>query len=654
MVNMDKCPSFMSSYQRIFCYVIFSCVIHAVPLNAQPKVDVAKLKARFPNDNMVYTNRSEKVNIRLIDDALDIDVAHEEDRVFLDDRASVFAEDRIYFTDTFQEISDLKAVSYIPQKNGFKTVPVTDIKTERPSPGGGIFFDDMQVKKFTFPGATQGGIGTVSYHERLKNPYMLTGFIFGNYVPIVNCLFSVSFPSTVKVSYKTYGDMKGIEFSQTTQNGQTTYSWKAQNLKSLPLETESPSLRHYAPQVFLFVESYRANGKMVEVLGTVPKLFNYYKSLVKDLNKIPNKHLQALTDSLTQGKSELEKIRSIYYWVQDHIKYIAFEEGLGGFVPRQAADVSQKRYGDCKDMASLTSTMLNLAAIPAHLVWIGTRDIPYRYQENPSMSVDNHMIAAVKYQGKWQFLDATDDRIDFGLPTSHIQGKEALVMTSEDKYEIVPVPIVPARQNFKRDSIRLSLEGKTLKGQGQLSFEGLWKTSVKSAVQYRSESQREEYYKGLLSRGSNKCSLEKNIVLGINQRDVPVVFDYSFRVPDYVQEAAGELFVNPHLTRPWADKRQEETRKNDWRHEFAHAEETVSILPIPSGYEVTYLPQSASFDNPDFGFKMNYEQKNGQLVVRTMLIMDTLLVKKSSFAEWNKMVTALNEAYSEVISLKKI
>lgn len=44
-------------------------------------------------------------------------------------------------------------------------------------------------------------------------------------------------------------------------------------------------------------------------------------------------------------------------------------------------------------MASLTSTMLNLAGVPAHLVWIGTRDIPYRYVENPSMSVDNHMIA---------------------------------------------------------------------------------------------------------------------------------------------------------------------------------------------------------------------------------------------------------------------
>lgn len=641
------------NFKVSFHFFFFALLVTHLSAVAQPKVNLSQLKAKFPNDEMAYLNRSEKVAIEVVNGELQIDVFHQEDRVFLDKRASVFADERIYFSEAFQEIKDLDAVSYIPEKSGYNRTPVTDIKTERPSPGGGIFFDDMQVKKFTFPGAKEGGIGTVSYTERVKSPYMLSGFVFGNYVPVINSEFSVSFPASVKVSYKTYGDTKGIVFAKTTQNGKTVYTWKAQNLKASPLETESLSLRHYVPQVFLFIESYTANGQTKEVLGDVQKLFNYYKSLVKDLNKQPSSQLKALTDSLTRGKSEVEKIRSVYYWVQDHVKYIAFEEGLGGFIPRQANDVCQKRYGDCKDMASLTSSMLNLAGIPSHLVWIGTRDIPYKYAENPSMSVDNHMIAAVKWQGKWQFLDATDDRIDFGLPTSHIQGKEALIMTSEDKYEIVPVPVVPANQNTKVDSMVLSIDGKTLKGNGTLTFEGLWKTSLKSAVQYRSEPQRDEYYKNVLSRGSNKCALLKNVVTGLQDRDVPVRLQYAFSVPDYVQEAAGELFINPHLTRPWADKRQEESRKNDWKHEFTHIEDMVTVLPIPKGYTVTNLPTNASFSHPDFGFKLSYEQKNDQIVVRSQWTLNSLLVKKSSFPEWNKMVAALNEAYSEVISLKK-
>ena len=226
------------NFKVSFHFFFFALLVTHLSAVAQPKVNLSQLKAKFPNDEMAYLNRSEKVAIEVVNGELQIDVFHQEDRVFLDKRASVFADERIYFSDAFQEIKDLDAVSYIPEKSGYNRTPVTDIKTERPSPGGGIFFDDMQVKKFTFPGAKEGGIGTVSYTERVKSPYMLSGFVFGNYVPVINSEFSVSFPASVKVSYKTYGDMKGIIFAKTTQNGKTVYTWKAQNLKASPLETE--------------------------------------------------------------------------------------------------------------------------------------------------------------------------------------------------------------------------------------------------------------------------------------------------------------------------------------------------------------------------------------------------------------------------------
>jgi hypothetical protein len=617
------------------------------------KVNVAQIKAKFPNDEMAYLTRSEQVKVSIVNGQLQIDVLHKDERVFLDERASNWADERIYYSEAFQEIADIQAVSFVPDKAGFKKIVVDDIKTEKPSPGGGIFFDDMFVKKLTFPAAKQGGIGALSYRERLKNPYMLSGFAFGNYMPIINAEFSVTFPAEVKISYKTFGDTKGILFKQTTQNGSTTYSWKAQNLKAYPIENESLSFRHYVPQVFLFVENYTINGQKTEILGDIPKLFAFYKDLVKDLNQQTDPQIKTLVDSLTRGKTDLEKVKAVYYWVQDRVKYIAFEEGLGGFVPRQAADVCRKRYGDCKDMASLITAMLKVANVPAYLAWIGTRDIPFRYAENPSMAVDNHMIAAIKRNGQWQFLDATDDRIDFGLPTSHIQGKEALVMTAENDYEIVQVPVVAAHQNTKRDSVVLRYDNRTLQGQGNCRFEGLYKTYMKSVLQYRSEPQQNEYYKAYFSRGSNKSALEKIARTPLDERDAPLQFNYAFRVPDYVQQVGNELFINPHLTRTWAERRIEDPRRNDWKYNYQQIEENITVLPVPAGYDVTNLPANVAFSNPEFGFQISYEQKNSQIVVRNKLLLNTLLVKKGSFGEWNKMVAALNEAYSEVISLKK-
>jgi Domain of Unknown Function with PDB structure (DUF3857)/Transglutaminase-like superfamily len=644
---MPLSPSFLKTLFLASSFAFISCFVVA------QKANITQLKAKFPNDEMAYLLRSEKVNMDILNGQLVIDVLHKDERMFLDERASNWADERIYYSEAFQEVLDVEAFSMVPEKAGLKKVPVADIKTEKPSPSAGVFFDDMFVKKFTFPSAKQGGTGTLSYRERIKNPYMLSGFAFGNYVPILNAEFSVSFPADVKVSYKTFGDMRGIVFKQTTQNGRTTYAWKAQNLKAYPIENESPSFRHYVPQVFLFVENYVVNGKKTEILGDIPKLFSFYKSLVKDLNQQPDPALSATADSLTRGKNELEKIKSVYYWVQDKVKYIAFEEGLGGFVPRQAADVCRKRYGDCKDMASLITAMLKVAKVPAQLVWIGTRDIPFRYAENPSMAVDNHMIAAVKVAGEWQFLDATDDRIDFGLPTSHIQGKEAMIMTDDGKYEIVQVPIVPASQNTKRDSIVLQYDNRTLRGTGQCSFDGLYKTYMKSVLQYRSEPQQNEYFKDFFSRGSNKSTLEKISKTPLEERDAPLRFNYVFRVPDYVQQVGNEVFINPHLTRMWTDRRIEDTRRNDWKYNYQQTEEYITVLPIPAGQVVTNLPANVAFSHSKFGFEVSYEQTESQIIVRNKLLLNTLLVKKEDFAEWNKMIAALNDAYTEVISLKK-
>lgn len=76
----------------------------------------------------------------------------------------------------------------------------------------------------------------------------------------------------------------------------------------------------------------------------------------------------------------MEKIEAVFYWVQDNIRYIAFENGIMGFKPEAASKVYQNRYGDCKGMANLLKEMLKICGYDARLTWIGTNDIPYDYK----------------------------------------------------------------------------------------------------------------------------------------------------------------------------------------------------------------------------------------------------------------------------------
>jgi hypothetical protein len=119
-------------------------------------------------------------------------------------------------------------------------VPVREIKTEKPS-SRGIFYDDVLVKRFDFEGVKKGAIGTVRYKEVIKDPHTLSSFMFGRYIPVLNGEFSVTFPASVKLSYKTYGDMKGVDFRTTQGRGTTTYSWKTGTFPPSPTSRMRPT-----------------------------------------------------------------------------------------------------------------------------------------------------------------------------------------------------------------------------------------------------------------------------------------------------------------------------------------------------------------------------------------------------------------------------
>ena len=300
-----------------------------------------------------------------------------------------------------------------------KRLKVTDIKTQNAT-SSSVFFDDTKESVFDFPSMIKGAIATELHKEFHKDPHLLSPFYFSSYMPVVNSTFTLSFPADMQVKYIIKNDAdKRITVSEEKKGKQVVYRFSASGINSKERFGDGPSRSYYEPHVIIRIASYtNSNGQQVSYLNNVDDLYQWYYSLTKHVNEEPSALLKHLSDSLTAGvKDERQKTKKIYNWVQDHIKYVAFEDGLEGFVPRQAADVCTRRYGDCKDMASLLTALLNTAGIEAHLTWIGTRALPYDYNEVPLPIVDNHMICTAHIGNEWIFLDATDPNCIFGNPS---------------------------------------------------------------------------------------------------------------------------------------------------------------------------------------------------------------------------------------------
>lgn len=108
----------------------------------------------------------------------------------------------------------------------------------------------------------------------------------------------------------------------------------------------------------------------------------------------PDAAIKAKAAELTAGKTTDEaKIKAIYAYVSAEIRYIGVALGQGRYQPHLASEVLENQYGDCKDKATLLSSLLAAAGYKSDTVLIGAG---IRFNEEvPSPAAFNHAITVV-------------------------------------------------------------------------------------------------------------------------------------------------------------------------------------------------------------------------------------------------------------------
>ncbi len=637
----------------VFCFLLLTANLFAQTPNKEA------IQKEFPDAKAVFLEQSETLKIEYDANKWNIQRHFSEDMFYLENVGQMYGGKSIYYT-SFEEINDLKAHTKVPYKKGKKTlynqVPVENIETKDVMMGG-IFYSDHKEKQFVFPAVQEGAITSVSYYEETDEPRLLGPFFFSSYIPVLSSNFTVSVPENVEITYKVMGEKTdNIKFSEQKKNGMTHYTWTAKNLPKLEREANAPSTSYYAPHVVVYIKSGTYADETEEVITDVAGLYKWYHYLVTQTDDGEEEELKQVVADLMDGtETKEEKVKKIFQWVQGNIKYVAFEDGLGGFIPRGAGDVCTKKYGDCKDMSNILVKMLDIAGLEAYHTWIGSRDKPYSYYDVPTPIADNHMIAAIELNGEIVFLDATGEYLPFGSPTSMIQGKEALIGMGKDKFKIIKVPIVPKEDNAFTEKVELNIEGKDLNGVATAEYLGYKKIFAEYArLRAESNDQGDKFFDAYLQKGTNKFEITNIEETGFYSRNKNIDLKYDFKIPDYVKKAGSKMYVNLNLNRKYSDQDIDlEKRKLDKERDFKHIEYATYQLNIPEGYVVDYVPEASKYEDEEFGFEIRYEQTDDAIILHYKAYMNHLMLKKDKFEAWNEMIKTISEAYQEVIVLKE-
>lgn len=625
--------------------------------------DFAQIKKTYPNDDVVLLRNDQHFYIDYANEQWQLRTEVMQERMFMTETgAQNLANESISYS-SFEHISELKALTLVPKQKGkktvYRTVSVNNIETKDVVQSG-IFFNDYQEKKWIFPSVSVGAITQMHYIHANSEPHFSTPFYFGSYYgSTVTAQYSVTVPNNIQVTSELLGEQTHtIEVSKQQKANLTTYTWTATNLPKIAYESDAPNPAYSQPHIVVYINNITASdGQRTAILNSPADLYGWYAALCHKLNTTsPLDSLQAQVQRLTQKQStQRQKAAVIYRWVQDNVKYIAFEDGLGGFVPREAGDIFTKKYGDCKDMSNLIVTMLRQAGISAYLTWIGTRDRPYRYQNLPCPLVDNHMIAVAKIDGEYVFLDGTGEYQPFGLPTSMIQGKEALVGIDSTHYEIINVPIAPPDSNARIETLQLTINNRTLNGTGKCELSNYRKIFAEYASQQQLANGQKDYWNSFLSKGNNKCAITNVKTNQMGGASPKGSMSYQMSIPDYVQIVDDRIYINLNLLKPYKNAAIDTMKRRIAReNEYAYRDRYQIDLQIPDDYALAYLPDAAQYKHNLFGFTVTYSQPSSQHVQMNIdLYLDFLILQPANFSVWNQFVAALNDTYQASVALKK-
>ncbi len=632
-----------------FCLIFLSFI--SCSLISQ---DLEKYKKQYPNDDIVRLQQETIITIKLNNGAFTIHKEVYEEDLYLNNSANYNSKRSISYS-TFFNLDKIEASSFSKLDGKYVENKVVDFNEKNNL--NDSFYDDSKEIGFIYPKLTKGSKTSLKLTYDIKNPRFLSAFYFGDFYPIINNKVTIIADKNIQFTFKSFQLNNGtkITFKKKKKGTNYVYTWTTKNTKKFEIESNAPNYKTILPHIIPIITSYQQNGKTKKLLDGVEGLYSWYYSLVENINKEEtDPALITLVEELTKGKeSDIEKVKAIYYWTQQNIKYIAFEYALGGFIPREANEVFQKKYGDCKDNSSILYKMLEIAGLQGNLTWIGTRKIPYTYEEVPTPAVDNHMILTYENKNNTYYLDATGRYTQLEYPSSFIQGKEALIANGNN-FKVKKIPVVPAHLNKVVDTTYIQISNRDIIGTSNSTFSGYIKNNLFYNLENtRKEADVKELYNKRFLKGSNKFLIKSYEEENKFSYDKDFSVSYNFSIQDYVQNIGSEIFINPHFNKIVSSVKTKEDRKYgiefDYKRQFSY----TNIIEIPDGYEVSYLPTSVSYSNDLISINFSYSIDKNKIVCKQDVVFNFIKLNKEQQQKVNTFVEKTEKASKEIIILKK-
>lgn len=468
----------------------------------------------------------------------------------------------------------------------------------------GMLYVDERARVASPPGADPGGVVAWEYEKELAPYFSEDTWEFQNQVPTVRSVYEVDLPA----AWHEYPVWFRHERVQPAEVAPNHFRWELANVEDIDLSDVplAPPWRSLAGRMTVH---FSANP-VPEGDALWTQLGEWYTSLAAPRSE-GGSDIASAAKTVAGDGDYMARLAKVADFMQQQIRYVGIEIGIGGWQPHPAEDIFRSRYGDCKDKATLMISMLDAVGIRATWLAVDT-ERGFIDPGTPSL-FGNHMITAVeipdgydnprlqavvraKSGKRYLIFDPTNQYVPIGQLPTYEQGSWGLLAAGAES-QVIQLPVLRADEDRteRKAKFELAADG-TLNGDITVIREGASAGGFRRQLAMDSDKDQRQAIERSLQHDFSTFTLGPEKVENVRDLDKPLELSYSVTAPLYAKGAGSMLLVRARVLGSVADGLDDEPRKvqisfaslRTWKDDF--------VVRIPAGYSVDDVPDPVSVD----------------------------------------------------------
>ncbi len=508
-----------------------------------------------------------------------------------------------------------------------------DIYTEN---GG----NGMKYRKFALPKVKEGSI--IEYEYQFNSNYIsnLSTWYFQSDIPTL-------------LSEWRFGKESPLEFGtrfvrlEYIKSGREKNMIYAENLPSIKKEPFAPYLKDHACQMaFNFRGYYDASGKF-HALDMTYKIFTenqLKKPLMSQHLEEKNKALQAIIQNQMGGKTDLEKVKSLYQYVKEQVKW---NDMTDAYPDKKVARVLKDKSGTSSEINMLLVSLFRQAGFEAYPILCSTRKKGTPNLVVPKKEAFNSMICEVILEGKHYLVDGTSPNLPFGMLKYRNRNGKGWRL-DEKTMDWIDLKENVAGKNISQ--IKVEWEDERFKGyiKAKHTFYGAlnrfgWKSTLEKlkSNEFLLENLNENWNASSPTFVTDRRTMNSTSTIQI------------YHTPEEEDLIYLDVNVIPLFTE---NPFKEESRTLPVDYAWGMDERITTFIDIPEGYAVESLPESKNFILQGNGGKLIYEvqESNGRVQINMVFEITQLDYSIEEYPALKEFIQLAIETTEQVVVFKKL